>query len=106
MEVPTERAVEIRTLSRASSPTSWCTYVVKNKKDRTSKHRIELKVSSFRTDPDRVDKYRTAGKVKKRSKALTYSVAPEPLSSGRPRVLAIADVKNGKTRVRDGSVIR
>ena len=97
---------EIRTLSKASSPTSWCTYVVKNKKDRKNKHWVELKVSSFRTDPDRSDKYRTAGKVKKRSKALTYSVASEPLSSGRPRVLAIAKIKIGKKNVRDGSIIR
>lgn len=97
---------EIRTLSKASSPTSWCTYVVKNKKDRKHKHRIDLKVSAFRDDPDRVDKYRTAGKVKKRSKALTYTVAPEPRSSGNPRVLAIAEVTIGKKNVRDGSIIR
>jgi hypothetical protein len=84
---------QVHTLSKADSPTSWCTYVLKAKKYRKKKSTTLVQIETFTSDPNTYSKQRIVGKVKTRSKALTYTVVPEPRSNARARVYVESSVK-------------
>jgi hypothetical protein len=95
----------IRTLSMPGSPRLWCTYVLKAKKYRTTKHSLKLEVGTWVPDRGLFSQSRTSGRSKKRSDALTYRTVRRE-GDGRHRVHASAQIRDGKTWVYDSYEIR
>jgi hypothetical protein len=84
---------QVLTLSKASSPTSWCTYVLKAKKYRKKKSTVLVEIETFTSDPNVYSKQRAVSKAKTRSKALTYEVVAQPRENARARVYVDSSIK-------------